>query len=175
MKLCTKPIPNSSFHLFADSSPVFGIGVVIGDRYDRFKLAEDWRTRDNSARDPTWESQRIITRDNNWAEFAAVYLLLFFFFKLHPDTSDVHLEVNSDSMAVVDAWKARRSRNDDQNEILGAMLRLLVERQSFITVSYIPSLQNPADPPSRGQSLPNHTRTQFPSFPHLLRGLMIRE
>ena len=71
-------------------------------------------------------------------------------------------------MAVVDAWRAR-SRYDDQNEVLGAILRLLIERWSFITISYVPSSQTVTDLPSRGQLLPDYIHTQFPSFPHLLR------
>jgi hypothetical protein len=64
MKLCTHPTPDKSLPLFCEASTSWGIGIVIGNRFDRFKLL------------PGWDSPSSGSRSIGWAEFAAVELLI---------------------------------------------------------------------------------------------------
>jgi hypothetical protein len=65
MRLCTEITPDDSFHVFSDTSTSWGIGVVIGSQFDRFKLAEGWQTWDGEA------------KDIGWLEFVSVELAVF--------------------------------------------------------------------------------------------------
>jgi hypothetical protein len=162
MRLCTQRIPNDSFALYCDASSSFGIGIVIGDEFDRFQLAPNWQTADG------------ILRDIGFAEFIAVELLVFYFFTLH-DIRDCHILIHTDNMGVIGAWEQRSSRNPEQNQVLIRIMRRLLDRQCFLTLKYIKSSENPADAPSRGLDAPGRSRRTFKGFPSHLAGLMYRK
>jgi hypothetical protein len=65
-------------------------------------MVEDWQAQNNDTWDSNQEYPHAIARYTNWAELTTVYLLIYFY-KTHPDTSDIHVEVNSDSTTVVEA------------------------------------------------------------------------
>jgi hypothetical protein len=106
MKLCTHPIPDEYLRLFCDASTSWGIGIVIDNRFDRFKLLPGWNS-------PTSGNKSI-----GWAEFAAVELLVFSLRAyLGPERfKDRHFLVYSDNQGVVGAWLKRSSRKADQTD-----------------------------------------------------------
>jgi hypothetical protein len=65
-------------------------------------MVEDWQARNNDTGDSNRDSPHAIARDTDWAELTTIYLLIYFF-KIHPDTSDIHVKVNSDSTTVIEA------------------------------------------------------------------------
>lgn len=161
MSLCTERFPDDSLHVYVDASTNWGIGVVISGSFDRFRLQDGWKKGE------------LGVRDIGWAEFVAVELAVFFLissFKIH----DRHLLIHSDNMGVVEGWKNRSSRNAEQNAILLRIMHMLNSCRSFVTLDYVPSAQNPADPPSRGLDPPSLTRAYFKGFPTDLRYLLQR-
>jgi hypothetical protein len=162
MKLCTQPIPDDSFRVFVDASTSYGIGIVIGKEFDRFRLAADWRTAGGES------------RDIGFAEFAAVELAVYFLISSF-NISKRHLLVHSDNQGVVHAWAGRSSRNPSQNHVCARLLHLLSSHECFLTLVYMPSADNPADKPSRGIDLPGYRRRTFKGFPTGLRNLVLRD
>lgn len=152
IQLCTMASPDDSFGLYCDASTSFGIGIVIEGKAEAFRL------------NPGWQTAGGIARDIGYAEFAALHFLLFFFFS-SCRIRNHHIKVHSDNAGVVGAWKNRSSRNPQQNEILGQILRILISRQCFMTLEYIRSEDNPADPPSRGIFTVHAKKTVFRGFP----------
>lgn len=61
-----------------------------------------------------------------------------------------HIIIRSNNMGVVGAMEAGRSRGIQQNLILREIVRLIQDHEIWISVTWIPSLDNPADNPSRG-------------------------
>lgn len=161
VKLCTMAEPDDSFGLFCDASTSFGIGIVIGGMAEAFKFK------------PGWDSLGGISRSIGFAEFAALDVLLFFLFSSRK-IRDHHLKVYSDNAGVVGAWKNRSSSNEQQNEILGRILRMLISRQCWMTLEYIPSADNPADAPSRGVFTAEAKKFKFRGFPKDYSDIMSR-
>jgi hypothetical protein len=152
LQLCTMASPDDSFGLYCDALTSFGIGIVIEGTAEAFKFKPEWRTTGG------------VSRDIGYAEFAALHFLLFFFFSSRRIRNH-HIKVHSDNAGVVGAWKNRSSKNPEQNEILGQILRMLISRQCFMTLEYVRSEDNPADPPSRGIFTENAKKTTFRGFP----------
>jgi hypothetical protein len=162
MKLCTQLVPDDSLRIFVDASTSYGIGVVIGTDFDRFKLAADWRASGGEI------------RDIGFLEFAAVELAIFFLISSF-NISNRHLLIHSDNQGVIQAWAARSSRNPTQNRICARLLHLLSSRQCFLTLEYVQSANNPADLPSRGLDLAGYRRRTFKGFPTALRNIVFRD
>jgi hypothetical protein len=152
IQLCTMATPDDSFGLFCDASTSFGIGIVIEGLAEAFKFKPGWQTIGG------------VSRDIGYAEFAALHFLLFFFFSTRRIRNH-HIKVHSDNAGVVGAWKNRSSKNPEQNEILGHILRILISRQCFMTLEYVRSADNPADGPSRGVFTENAKKSSFRGFP----------
>jgi hypothetical protein len=161
MFLCTQTIPSSEFNLFCDASTSWGIGIVINEYWDAFKLHNGWNTSD------------VTPRDIGWAEFAAVELVVYFVLK-HYNLHDTHLLIHTDNQGVVGAWSNRSSRNPASNDVLSRILSSLLARRCWLTLTYIRSADNPADRPSRGLPALNASRRSFTGFPPNLAGLMYR-
>ena len=163
MTLCTQPTPDESIGLYCDASTSWGIGITIGNRFDRFKLLPDWNSTEN--------------RSIGWAEFVALEVLICSlrgYLGLEAFRNR-HFLAYSDNKGVVGAWLKRSSRNVEQNTILNRILRLLLKNQSFLSIRYVESAKNPADAPSRGLDLPGSTRTRFGYFPRELSTLLARD
>jgi hypothetical protein len=112
MKLCTEPIPDDSFAIHTDASTSWGVGIIIRNKFDMFKLHEDWQN---------WEGS---PKDIGWAKFIAVELAIFFLLSSR-HLRNRHVLIHVDNQGVVSAWKSRSSRNPAQNEVLGHILCML--------------------------------------------------
>ena len=64
--------------------------------------------------------------------------------------SQSHMIVRSDNQGVVGALKAGKSQGIQQNLILREIVKLLQAHELWISTIWVPSLENPADGPSRG-------------------------
>jgi hypothetical protein len=162
MRLCTEVVPDDSFQVFSDASTSWGIGVVIGSEYDRFKLSDGWEN---------WDDE---PKDIGWLEFAGLELAVFFLLSKHR-LRNRHILIHVDNQGIIGAWNARVSRNPAQNAVLARIIRLLLRAQCFVSLAYIASAQNPADAPSRGLSPSDLARTHFPGFPTSLRHVLNRD
>jgi hypothetical protein len=161
MRLCTETIPDDSFRVYTDASTSWGIGIVIGNEFDMFRLHVNWRN---------WEDS---PKDIGWAEFVAVELAVFFLLSSYR-LQNRHFLIHVDNQGVVGAWNSRSSRNPAQNEVLGRVLRMLLRAQCFLSMVYVPSDENPADMPSRGVSPANMLRASWSGFPPRLRSVLTR-
>jgi hypothetical protein len=61
-----------------------------------------------------------------------------------------HVIIRSDNKGVVGALKAGRSRGTQQSAVLREIVKLIQEHELWISTTWIPTLENPADGPSRG-------------------------
>ena len=165
MNLCTEPSPDDCISLYCDASTSWGIGIVINNRFDRFKLR------------PGWDVCPSGTRRIGWAEFAAVEVLIHCLksFLGKDKFKNRHFLLYSDNQTVIGGWLKRSSKNVEQNAVLNRVLRVLLKNQSFLTIRYVESSKNPADGPSRGLDLPGSTRTRFSPLPKELSELMTRD
>jgi hypothetical protein len=160
MRPCTETTPDDSFGIFTDTSTSWGVGIIIGSKFDMFKLCEGWHN---------WEdSPKYIS----WAEFIAVELAGFLL-SSHC-LQNRHFLVHVNNQGIVGTWNACSLCNSAQNEVLGRILRLLLCAQCFMSMVYIPSGVNPADEPSHGLSPPNLTRASWSGFPSSLRNVLNR-
>ncbi|CAG7850497.1 SubName: Full=Reverse transcriptase domain protein, putative {ECO:0000313/EMBL:EUC58599.1}; Flags: Fragment [Serendipita indica DSM 11827] len=157
IQLCTQREPNCKYRIYTDASTGWGLGVVIDDEYDKFRLESDWRTREGDGAE----------REIGWAEFAAVELAVEFILQ-RPEAERTHIEICTDNQGVIGGWKKRLSRNEAQNEVLGRILRRLVRAEAYLTLTYVRSEENPADGPSRGLEPPGYTQRKLGRFPRSL-------
>jgi hypothetical protein len=128
-----KPPPISSVDFWVDASSSWGIGIVFEGEWDAWKFLEGWDTDG---------------RNIGWAEFVAVELGLLF--AIHKGYSDTHFLLKSDNQGVIHAIKGGKSRSPVQNLVLQNITSLLSQHRLWISSSYVSSLSNLADPPSRG-------------------------
>lgn len=127
------PPPVSTIEFWVDASSSWGIGIVFGDQWDAWKFIPGWSTDG---------------RNIGWAEFVAIELGLLF--AIHSGFSDTHFLIKSDNQGVIHAIKGGKSRSPEQNTVLQRITHLLTQHKLWISSHYVPSLDNLADPPSRG-------------------------
>ena len=132
-----KPRPLIDHHAFSDASSSFGVAITIGPRWQAWQLA------------PGWDSQG---RNIQWAEAIGFELLTIYLCTLSGEGE--HLTVYGDNRGVVEGWWKQCSANKPTNRIFRRILRLSEDRNRTFHSRYVPSAQNPADPPSRGQYPP---------------------
>jgi hypothetical protein len=161
MKLCTEIVPTNLFKVYSDASTFWGVGVIIGNEYDRFQLADGWQS---------WEGE---VRDISWAEFAGIKLAIYFLLRIHR-LRNRHILVHVDNQGVTGAWAKCSSRNPAQNAVLARIICMLLRAQCHVMMAYIESENNPADAPSRGLSPPNLIHSTFPGFPTGLKNVLMR-
>src|SRR6202034_958298 len=134
----SKPPVISPVSFWVDASSSWGIGVILGDEWDFWKLRPDW---DKGG------------RNIGWAEMVAIELGLLL--AVHRGHSDTHFLVKSDNQGVIHAIEGGKSRSYEQNLVLQRITLLLSTHRLWISSLYIPSLENLADAPSRGLPAPN--------------------
>jgi hypothetical protein len=132
MKIIRPPEPLDN-KIYVDASTRWGIGLFLDGRWLAWQFQDGWKSEG---------------REIGWAEIVAVELanltLITAKFK------HCHVVVWSDNQGVVRALKAGRSRGTQQNLILREIVKLIQDHTLWISTMWIPSLENPADDPSRG-------------------------
>jgi hypothetical protein len=112
-------------------------------------------------------------RNIGWAEMVAIELGLLF--AVHRGFSGVHFVIKSDNQGVIHAIQGGKSRSPEQNLVLQRITALLLYYKIWISSSYVPSLQNLADRPSRGLPVPTRSRaTSTFTLPDSLRPFLVR-
>jgi Reverse transcriptase-like len=140
----SRPPLVSPIEFWVDASSSWGIGVVFDNEWDSWKFVPNWNTNG---------------RNIGWAEIVAIELGLLF--AVHRGFSDVHFLIKSDNQGVIHAIEGGRSRSPEQNLVLQRITTLLAHHRLWISSLYVPSLNNLADPPSRG--LPASARSRASS------------
>lgn len=157
MNIIRPPKPLAT-KLFVDASTTWGIGLVLDGKWLAWKLRDGWNSEG---------------REIGWAEMVAVELAVRTlvtgkFFKSH-------IIVRSDNQGVVGALKAGRSRGPQQNLILREIVRLIQDHNMWISSTWVPTLENPADGPSRGLFPDRSSLYAFPPrIPFHLTGFVHR-
>jgi hypothetical protein len=137
----SKPPPTSSIDFWVDASSSWGIGIILGNEWDFWKLR------------PGWDKDG---RNIGWAEIIAIELGLLF--AIHRGYSATHFLIKSDNQGVIHAIKGGKSRSPEQNLVLQRITLLLSHHKLWISSLYVPSLENLADLPSRGIPALNRSR-----------------
>jgi hypothetical protein len=132
MKIVRPPSP-LDIGVFVDASTSWGIGLVLNGKWLAWQLKEGWRSE---------------AREIGWAEMVAVELATRAL--VTGKYSQCHIVVRSDNQGVVGALKAGKSRGTQQNLILREIVKLIQTHDLWISTVWIPTLENPADGPSRG-------------------------
>ena len=141
----SKPPPISSVEFWVDASSSWGVGVVFDGEWDAWRFSTGWNTDG---------------RNIGWAEIVAIELGILF--AIHKGYSHSHFLVRSDNQGVIHAIEGGKSRSPSQNSVLQRITTLLAQYELSISSLYVPSLDNLADPPSRG--LPAIGRSKSHSF-----------
>ena len=154
----SKPPQASPIEFWVDASSSWGIGIVFDNEWDFWKLRPGWN-KDG--------------RNIGWAEMVAIELGLMF--AIHRTYSDIHFTIRSDNQGVIHAIRGGKSRSPEQNTVLQRITTLLSQHKIWISSSYVPSLNNLADRPSRGLPVFNRIRPAS-SFilPRSLQPFLIR-
>lgn len=119
--------------LYVDASTSWGIGLVFGGKWLAWELIPGWKADG---------------RDIGWAEMVAVELAMRTL--ISNGYRSCHITLRSDNQGVVGSLKASRCRNSESNQILRKIVGLIQSHKVWITTTWIPTAENPADAPSRG-------------------------
>lgn len=153
MKIICPPAPLGN-SVFVDASTSWGIGLVLDGKWLAWQFQDGWRSEG---------------REIGWAEMVAVELAIRTL--IAGKFRNCHIVVRSDNQGVIGALKAGRSRGTHQNLILREIVRLIQDNDLWISTTWIPTLENPADGPSRGLLLERESLYPFqPKIPyHLMK------
>jgi hypothetical protein len=148
-----RPPDPLSTELFVDASTSWGIGLILNGRWLAWKLKEGWKSDG---------------REIGWAEMAAVELAVRTL--ITSSFANCHVIVRSDNMGVVGALSAGRSRGTQQNAVLREIVKTIQSNNIWISTIWVPTEDNPADSPSRGEFPDRSLLYAFPpKLPHHLR------
>jgi hypothetical protein len=154
----SKPPPSSSIEFWVDASSSWGIGIVFNGEWDSWRFSPGWSTNG---------------RNIGWAEMVAIELGLLF--AIHKGFSDIHFLIKSDNQGVIHAIEGGKSRSPEQNLVLQRITSLLSHHRLWLSSIYVPSVDNLADPPSRGLPAPDRSRTMSSlSLPYPLHSFLAR-
>lgn len=131
------PVVVLGLDAYSDASSRVGVGIVMGGRWRAWKLRAGW------------DCER---RDIGWAEAVGFELLVRAVVQSNPPHP--HVRIFGDNQGVVAAWRNGRSRNPRTNEVFKRVHELLERVGLHVYCEYVPSANNPADGPSRGQYPP---------------------
>ena len=153
----SKPPPISPVEFWVDASSSWGVGIVFNGEWNAWKFSPGWN-KDG--------------RNIGWAEIVAIEIGLLF--SIHKGFSDSHFLIKSDNQGVIHAIEGGKCRSPSQNSVLQRITTLLSQHKLWISSLYVPSLDNLADPPSRG--LPAAGRSKAAPFllpPYLISFFVI--
>ena len=136
-KPITSPQPLVDYKAYSDASSGFGVAITIGSKWRAWRLVGGWKSQG---------------RDIQWAEAVGFELLTISLCALSREGE--HLKVHGDNRGVVEGWWKGCSANKPTNGVFHRILQLSECCNKFIHTRYVPSAQNPADGPSRGQYPP---------------------
>ena len=114
--------------------------MVFGNEWDAWRLSPGWDKDGHNI---------------GWAEFVAIELGLLF--AINMGFSDTNFLIKSDNQGVIHAIEGGKSHSPQQNTVLQRITTLLSQHKLWVSSLYVPSLENLADPPSRG--LPASSRS----------------
>ena len=116
-----------------DASTSWGIGVIIGNLFDAWKLAEGWKAD---------------SRDISWAEMIAVELAIRHVERM--GVVDCDVLIHCDNQGVIGAFARGSSRNFQVNNSIRRAEVIGMAHNVHFILEYVRTEQNPADPVSRG-------------------------
>ena len=137
----TKPPDTSPIEFWVDASSSWGVGIVLDNEWDSWKLTPGWNTDG---------------RNIGWAEIVAIELGLLF--AVHKGFTHIHFLIKSDNQGVIHAIEGGKSRSPAQNLVLQRITLLLSLHNFWISSLYVHSVDNLADLPSRGSPALNRSR-----------------
>jgi hypothetical protein len=146
-----EPKPLTDHRAYSDASSEIGIGIVIGLRWQAWRLA------------PRWKSQG---RGILWAEAVGFELLVIYL--LTVSSKGDHLQVYGDNRGVVEGWRKKSSPNKPTNKVFRRILDVTEKGDRTVHTRYVPSATNPADGPSRGVFPPHELRLDELNIPNEL-------
>jgi hypothetical protein len=155
MKIIWPPEPIDS-KSYVDASSGWGIGLILDRKWLAWQFKEGWKS----------EGRKI-----GWAEMVAVELAVRTL--IAGNFTGCHVIIHSDNKGVVGALKAGRSWGTQQNTVLREIVKLIQEHELWISTTWIATLENPADGPSRGVFPANSLLYAFPpKIPFRLKGFV---
>ena len=140
------PPPMTVDHgIWVDASTDWGIGILFQEYWDA------WHTL------PCWKDKG---RDIGWLEAVAVEIIINI---LHlSNITNVDVLIRGDNQGVIGAFKKGRSRNKMTNEVIQRSEALMDSSNFSITLVYVETSINLADPISRGILPPLSQRISLP-------------
>jgi hypothetical protein len=144
MKIVRPPNP-LDLKVYVDASTSWGIGLVLDGKWLAWQFQSGWKAEE---------------REIGWAEMVAVELAIRAL--VTGKFRNCHVVVRSDNQGVVGALKAGKSRGTQQNLILREIVKLIQDHDLWISTTWIPSLENLADGPSRGVFQGKNSLYPFP-------------
>jgi hypothetical protein len=106
--LLAKPPPAASIEFWVDASSSWGIGIILGDKWNAWKLV------------PGWDKDGC---NIGWAKIIAIQHGLLF--AIHRGFTDTHFMVKSNNQGVIQAIQGGKSRSPVQNLVLQTITLLL--------------------------------------------------
>ena len=125
--------PISDFNIWVDASTDWGIGLLFNNTWDA------WHTL------PAWKAPG---RDIGWLEAVAVELIIILMHETH--FSHLNVLIRSDNEGVIGAFRKGWSRNQETNLCIRRSEALLEQCDLSISLIYVETSINLADPISRG-------------------------
>ncbi|RXW18848.1 hypothetical protein EST38_g7017 [Candolleomyces aberdarensis] len=119
--------------LYVDACTSWGIGIFWEGRWLAFRLSPDWKT----------EGRHI-----GWLETLAIELAVYLV--CSRGLRNTHLLFHSDNQGTIGSVAKGRCRNTHINDSVRRTFDVLVPASVDVTLAYVESASNPADPISRG-------------------------
>jgi hypothetical protein len=139
--------PLRDLGIYVDASTSWGVGIIIGSSWYAIPLKADWKSL-------------LPGHDICWLEAVAIELLFMFLDQL--DIQDMHLLVRSDNKGAIGAHIKGRSPNVGINLCVRRTYAISAGLSITPNIVYVPTDDNLADAPSRGEPAPHtHVRDRL--------------